>query len=640
MRGNGPTLPSTSVERLRLLFLTVAAGALFGGYWFLVLVQDGWSERNRACGALPGIEEFLDCSTRILVLQALVPLAGPALVAVLTVSAYLAAPTVITHRHGARPLDPWPRAIRETVERAGLDRTPTLMLSEQSGPLWMFVYGRRNRHRVMLSSDTPLCAVTDTERVTATLAHELGHLRNRDVDRTYLAVFAVVSLALVTIAPVGLSALLVTGPTPALAVTWRDLVLALLVTGTWAAVVRAREHDADLWGGDLRPGGMLALLTGGKQERRGLLRLHPPHERRLRVLLDPDLLLRPSAVEAVATGIAAGVVVTELGVSLRTLLPVPPLVAYWVAGLVAAVPVSGIVGLAVWRAGAARVLTRLQVLACGLGLGAGLVAGLVLAPRSGVRWSRWIPTAPDFTAVAEPTEIQPGTAIWMTVTLLALTTAVTGWLALAARAWAPRAGTRAWRYTAPLAALMLAVVLGTWSLAARLAASEQWGAADLARLMITPQAALFLLVLALVALLAPRLPLRTAAPLLVLVLVLPPSLLILSPAPPPPVTTRAAALPDSPQAGVICLGLFTVGVSGFGAPADHAAKARLGETLRDSDDGLLRQVGELFLRGARTRSQDLEGLAWTAFVRRCDHLRRYHDAPVPEPVSPFPTEGW
>ncbi|MFD0888898.1 pyridoxal-phosphate dependent enzyme [Streptosporangium algeriense] len=145
---------------------------------------------------------------------------------------------------------------------------------------------------------------------------------------------------------------------------------------------------------------------------------------------------------------------------------------------------------------------------------------------------------------------------------------------------------------------------------------------------------------ALAALYVLRPPLRTAAPLLVLVLVLPLSPLTLSPAPPPPVTTRTAALPDSPQAGVICLWLHTVGVSGLGAPADHAARARLGETLRGSDDDLLRQVGELFLRGARTRSQDLEGLAWTAFVRRCDHLRRYRDAPVPEPVSPFPTEGW
>ncbi|MFD0890455.1 M48 family metalloprotease, partial [Streptosporangium algeriense] len=299
MRGTGaPALPSPSVERLRLLFLTVAAGSLFGGYWFLVLVQDGWSGRNRACGALPGIEDFLDCSTRTLVLQALAPLAGPALVALLAVSAYLVAPAVITRWHGAHPLDPWPEAVRETVEQAGFDRTPTLMLSGRGLPLWMFTYGRRPRYRVMLSAGTSLYTVTDTAKVTATLAHEFGHLRNRDVDRTYLAVFAVACLALVTIVPVGLSALLVTDRAPAFAVTWRNLVLALLVASSWAAVVRTREHDADLWGGDLRPGDMLALLTGGRQEHRHLLRLHPSLERRLKVLRDPDLLLRPSAVEA------------------------------------------------------------------------------------------------------------------------------------------------------------------------------------------------------------------------------------------------------------------------------------------------------------------------------------------------------
>ncbi|MEV4098078.1 M48 family metalloprotease [Streptosporangium saharense] len=743
MAGSGASgLPPPSFERLRLLFLTVAAGALFGGYWFLVLLQDGWSERNRACAALTGLGEFLDCTTRTLVLQALVPLAGPALVAVLVVPAYLAAPAVITRWHGARPLDPWPEAVRETVEQAGLERTPTLMVSTRGLSLWMFTYGRRPRHRVMLSAATGLYTLTDTAKVTATLAHELGHLRNRDVDRTYLAVLAAACLALVTIVPVGLSAALTTDLAPALAVTWRDLVIALLLAGTWAAVVRAREHEADLWGGGLRPRDMLDLLTDGKQERRHLLRLHPPLDRRLEVLRDPDLLLRPSAVEALVTGITAGVVVTELGVSLRAVLPVPPLVTYWIAGLLAAVPVSGIVGLAVWRAGAARILTLERVLACGLALGAGLVAGLVLAPRSGVRWSRWIPEAPDFTAVAEPTGIPPVTALWMTATLLVLTTAVTGWFALASRTWTPRMGTRAWRYATPLAALMLAVVMGAWSLAARLAASEQWSAATLIHLMITPQAALFLLTLTLLALssltppprsirrlfppphphsrtarppLTPRpsmarlflllrprsrtarpfLPLRlrhtilsllpsrlrsrtapppltpsprsphplkaqpflpprllTALPRLALrsrtaqllltvavALVLSLGLPFLSPASDPPVTTQAA-LPDSPQAGVICLGLYTVGSAAAGAPADHAAKARLGEMLRGSDDDLLRQAGELFLRGARTRSQDLEGLAWTAFVRRCDHLRRYRGAPVPEPVSPFPTEGW
>ncbi|MBB4917388.1 M48 family metalloprotease [Streptosporangium saharense] len=694
MAGSGASgLPPPSFERLRLLFLTVAAGALFGGYWFLVLLQDGWSERNRACGALTGLGEFLDCTTRTLVLQALVPLAGPALVAVLVVPTYLVAPAVITRWHGARPLDPWPEAVRETVEQAGLERTPTLMVSTRGLSLWMFTYGRRPRHRVMLSAATGLYTLTDTAKVTATLAHELGHLRNRDVDRTYLAVLAAACLALVTIVPVGLSAALTTDLAPALAVTWRDLVVALLLAGTWAAVVRTREHEADLWGGGLRPRDMLDLLTDGKQERRHLLRLHPPLDRRLKVLRDPDLLLRPSAVEALVTGIAAGVVVTELGVSLRAVLPVPPLVTYWAAGLLAAVPVSGIVGLAVWRAGAARILTLERALACGLALGAGLVAGLVLAPRSGVRWSRWIPEAPDFTAVAEPTGIPPITALWMTATLLVLTTAVTGWFALASRTWTPRMGTRAWRYATPLAALMLAVVMGTWSLAARLAASEQWSAAALIHLLITPQTALFLLTLTLLALcpltppprsirrsrtapppptppsrtarpfplprpltalsrltlylrsrtaLPPRTPRPRTAPLLLalgVALVLSLGLPFLSPAPVLSVTTQAA-LPDSPQAGVICLGLYTVGSAAAGAPADHAAKERLGEVLRGSDDDLLRQAGELFLRGARIRSQDLEGLAWTAFVRRCDHLRRYRGAPVPEPVSPFPTEGW
>ncbi|MEV8638262.1 M48 family metalloprotease [Streptosporangium sp. NPDC051023] len=640
------SLPPPSTERLRLLFLTVAAGAFFGGYWFLVLARDGWRAQNGACGQLAQVADFLDCSTRILVLQSLAPLAGPALVAVLVVLAYVAAPAMITRWHRAEPYAPWPEAVRATVEEAGLSRPPVLMVSGRGLLPRMFTYGRYPRYRVMLPGSIRLYAVTDPSTVTATLAHELGHLRNRDVDRTYLAMFAAICLALVTVVPMGLSAAMTTGATPAFSVTWRNAVLALLVAATFAAAIRAREHDADLRAGQYRPVEMDALLSGGRQERRGLLRLHPRIARRLEVLRSPALLMRPSVAEAVASGIAAGVIVDELGVILQAVLPVPSLVAYWAAGAVAAFPVSGVVGLGLWRAASARTLTWGATLGSGVALGAGLVIGALLAPRSSVQWNLWLSGAPDYTAVAALDQILPGTAIWMVAVLLLLTTLITGWLALAARAWIPGAGPRAWRYAAPFAALLFAVVMGTWFVAARLAAAERWGPADLAALVITPQVALFLMLLVFLSSLAlwPRVRTAPAAaallPAVPLVLVLPLAPLLVAQAPTPVPVGQAARLPDSTQAGAICLGLYTVGTAAFGAPADHPARARLGELLRDSDDPLLRQVGDMFLRGARARSQDLAAVAWTAFVRRCDHLNRYPGRSVPDPVSPFPVEGW
>ncbi|WP_336217011.1 M48 family metalloprotease [Nonomuraea sp. LPB2021202275-12-8] len=641
-------LPPPSTSRLRLLFLTVGAGTLFAGYWFLVLTQDGWRERNGACGRLAQMAGFLDCSTGVLVSQALASLAGPALVAALVVSAYAAAPAVITRWYGATPLAPWPGELATTVEAARLTRRPVLMVSDRGLLPRMFTYGRRPHYRIMLPRSVRYHLDTAPSTIVATLAHELGHLRNRDVDRTYLALFATACFALAVFVPVSLSAGTALDLAPALAVGWRTAVVTLLVAGTWAAVIRAREHDADLRAVQFRPEDMNRLLAGGRQERHSPLRLHPPLGDRREALRDPARLLRPpagrAATEAGAAGVAAGVIVTELGVMLHTVLPVPPIVAYWIAGLVAAAPVCAIVGLGVWRgalAGPREPVLR-DALVAGPALGAGLLAGAILAPRTSVQWNRWLSGAPDQTSVMTPAQIPPVTAIWMAAVLLLLTMAVTGWLALAARAWLPRSGPRAWPYAALAANVLFGVVFGTWFVAARLAAAEQWTPTGIAALVITPWIALLWAVLTLLALLclwplARREPLTAAAAAVVAaVLLVTPHVVPAEPVRP----ASAAELPDSTQAGAICLGLFTVGIAAFGAPGDHAARQRLGRRLRAADDPLLSQAGDMFLRGASTRSPDLAALAWTALVRRCDHLNRYPGTPVPDPPPPLPTESW
>lgn len=292
-------LPPPGTARLRLLFLVVVAGSFFAGYWFLVLMRDGWRERNQACGQTGQVPDFLDCSTRVLVLQSLAPLAGLALVAMLT--------------------------------------------------LW-------------------------------------------------LALFAVACFVLVAAVPMCLSALLATGTTPALALTWRTAIVGLLVIGTFAAVSRAREHDADLRAGQFRPDDVVEFLSRGREEKPYPVRLHPPIHRRLQVLRDPGLVMRASAAEALTGGVAAGVVITELGVILQNLLPMPAIAAYWIAGLIIAAPLIQVVGLGIWRqvlAHPVRPALGRTVLRIGLALGAGLAVGAVLAPRASVEWRRWLTAAPD-----------------------------------------------------------------------------------------------------------------------------------------------------------------------------------------------------------------------------------------------------
>lgn len=81
-------------------------------------------------------------------------------------------------------------------------------------------------------------------------------------------------------------------------------------------------------------------------------------------------------------------------------------------------------------------------------------------------------------------------------------TAVIGWLALAARVWLPQRGAIAWRYAAAVSTVMFAVVSGTWFAATRLAAGEAWSPGGLAILVITPQVALLLAALSLLGVIA------------------------------------------------------------------------------------------------------------------------------------------
>ncbi|MGW5261352.1 M48 family metalloprotease [Microbispora sp. NPDC004025] len=646
-------LPPPSTARLRLLFLTVAAGSFFAGHWFLVLAGDAWRDQALACGRLADVPAFLDCSTRVMIVRSLAPWSGPLLVAAPMVLAYALAPLVITRRHRAAPLADWPEVVEATVRAAGLARRPVLMQGARDLLRdRMFVYGRHPRHRVMLSASAgfSLSGKQAKPAAVAMLAHELGHLRNRDADRSYLAVFATVCYVLVAAVPLCLSAALTMDGTPARAVAWRTAVVTLLVAGTFAAVVRAREHDADLRAARSHPDEVRAWLSSGRQERPWPVPIHPSLASRLRVLNDPAPHMRASPGEALTAGVAAGIVVTELGVPLQTALPIPPIVAYWIAGLLVAVPVVQVVGLGVWRAvlaEPARPAVRPRVAATGLALGAGFAAGAVLSPRASAAWNLWLTTAPEAASNLTPDRIPLGTTVWLLAAVLLPATAITCWLALAARAWLPARGPSAWRYAAPVAVAVIAVVSGTWFVAVRLAAGAEAPAGRLAWLVITPQVAVVLAVLVLLCALALR-PLRGRRSRPVVVMV--PAVLLVTalagmaslPEPaareaaPPP----AAALPDAVQAGAICLGLFTTGTAAFGDPADHPARARMGELLRGSDDALLRQVGSLFLDSADRRSTDLAAVAWTAFVWRCDQIRRYPAGPVPQPTPPFPVESW
>jgi Zn-dependent protease with chaperone function len=98
--------------------------------------------------------------------------------------------------------------------------------------------------------------------------HELSHIRNRDIDQTYLAIAiwrAFVVTALLPLAGLLIFSRQLSWP-PLL---WRVVVLALLVYLLRNSILRAREWDADARVAELDPGTSLGAVLADLPPRRG-----------------------------------------------------------------------------------------------------------------------------------------------------------------------------------------------------------------------------------------------------------------------------------------------------------------------------------------------------------------------------------
>ena len=100
------------------------------------------------------------------------------------------------------------------------------------------------------------------------MVHELGHIRNRDIDQTYLAV--AVWWAFVVAALLPMAGLLISGKlSPPAPLIWRAVVLALLVYLLRNSILRSREFGADARVAELDPDTSLGQVLAGQPPRRG-----------------------------------------------------------------------------------------------------------------------------------------------------------------------------------------------------------------------------------------------------------------------------------------------------------------------------------------------------------------------------------
>lgn len=276
-----------------------------------------------------------------------------------------------------------------------LSRPPVFVWNPLNPTSSGLAFGRWGRYYVSLTGGLVAQFYIDRAAFRAVLLHELSHLRNGDVNKTYLAVAiwrAFVAVALVPFVigqPYAISQL---GKTwgNLFHQGWRLLALTVLVYLTRNAVLRAREVYADvrasIWDGPegalRRELKTLALPTGGRW--RSVLSVHPDPGERHRTLDDTDRLFRMGFWDAFGTGLAAVIAYSGFQIWLGFMTK-PSLALYFLevlgAALIFAPLVIGVVGLGVWRttfAVLARGKSPRGVGRLGLGVGLGAILGQVL----------------------------------------------------------------------------------------------------------------------------------------------------------------------------------------------------------------------------------------------------------------------
>ncbi|GAA1264785.1 hypothetical protein GCM10009677_15800 [Sphaerisporangium rubeum] len=288
---------------------------------------------------------FLTCSGPIYADQARWVVWGLVALVVVAGLGFLLHPVWIIRRNGYVPLSsPQDRALADMVGRlsrqVGLARAPRLLLSPH---MWTTarVFGRPGRRYLAVDAPLTFHLSTDPRAAEAILLHELAHLRNGDVDRTYLTIAIWRSFLLLGLLPFVPALLLVADDwTQTVRAAASVAALTALVLLTRAAVLRRSELHADAAAGNAEL--LRAPLSRFPSPRRGLLawtRVHPDIGRRIAHLDAPADMLPAGTLELTGAGMTAAIMTGNLqnflggpalfsllGVALAGLLCVPALV--------------------------------------------------------------------------------------------------------------------------------------------------------------------------------------------------------------------------------------------------------------------------------------------------------------------------
>jgi len=393
--------PATT-RYLAFLAALLSAGIFVGSWWFNQTQGRHWvavvvtcaGRAKQASTSLPPVQAELareameaSCRGAVELRRAAYGLGGAGVVTAAALVIVYLAPLMVRRRRQLRRLgsglrDAWGR-FAELAAEAGLRHLPNL----ERGPASQrdaFSYGAPGRPRVVLP---PAVAVRwrDQDVFDPVVRHELAHVRHRDVALAWLARSAWYALAPLLALPAAVS--LLSGDNSIVAdLLWRAALLGLTVLLVSAALLRSREHDADLravqFAGEASSLSALLLRSPGRPARNRPGRLvarHPTPDQRILVLRQPERAAAVTFLDGFTSAFLAGLLIPLVSMPVIGIFTGAgrPDLGDWAATLVAGLLLGGMVGLGLWRAAVAERIagTRGQVAPAALGVAAGLVLG-------------------------------------------------------------------------------------------------------------------------------------------------------------------------------------------------------------------------------------------------------------------------
>ena len=396
--GEGPRpnilmYPLPTTTRFLVLIGALLTAGLFAGNWLHnVWIGAAWARTVSRCRESGFMEassvavfvrraQHEACMASAEHRRALFSLGGLAVAAVGGLAVLYVAPVVLERRRRLRPAGPKLAATAsrfiELAHRAGLSRPPALMIgpaTQRDG----FSYGAPGRYRIALPRS--IAVRPHDPAFEALVSHELAHVVHGDVALAWLARSVWYSIAPLLLLPIVVD--LARGDLPWVAdYTWRAGLLAGTVVLSRAALLRSREHDADVratsWGAPVEAL-LKTIRSPATRPARRLVANHPSTSTRIDVLHRPESAVPVTFVDGLTVTFLAALAVPLIGNVTTTLLTGTGLDLRNVVVAVVVGPLIGAtLGLGLWRQALVQRVAggRARVAPAALGVATGLVLG-------------------------------------------------------------------------------------------------------------------------------------------------------------------------------------------------------------------------------------------------------------------------